>query len=168
MMLSKKKIPSVYLVKHNPEDFEAYYTLVKDDTVMKYVSGKGLTREEAKTKFNTIIDTNINHADLGYFKVYNTDNIYLGDAKLEYYKYDHNVLEIGYILKKEFWGKGYGTAICRLLLNKADIIATNLDLIGIIDPDNIASRQLLEKFGFKTYFVGMEDGLPTEKLKLSR
>src|SRR5699024_6245932 len=105
---------------------------------------------------------------LGYFKVYNSHDIYLGDAKLAYYEYDHNLLEIGYILKEEFWGKGYGTAICKLLLHKAAIIAPNVDLVGIIEPENTASRKLLEKFGFKSYFVGVEDGLPTEKLKLSR
>ena len=167
-MLAKENSPTIHLVKHHPGDFEIYYTLVKDDTVMKYVSGKGLTREEARKKFNTIINTNSENADLGYFKVYNSHDIYIGDAKLAYYEYDHNLLEIGYILKEEFWGKGYGTAICKLLLHKAAIIAPNVDLVGIIEPENTASRKLLEKFGFKGYFVGVEDGLPTEKLKLSR
>lgn len=167
-MLPQKNTPTIYLVKPKATEFDTYYSLVKNDTVMKYVSGKGLSQEEARKKFDTIIATNNENPDLGYFKVFNSDDIYIGDTKLAYYKYDHNLLEIGYILKEEFWGKGYGTAICKLLLNKAELIAPNLDLIGIIDPDNKASRNLLKKFGFKTYFIGIEDELPTEKLKLSR
>jgi hypothetical protein len=41
-------------------------------------------------------------------------------------------------------------------------------VIGIIDPDNAASRQLLTKFGFQSYFVGIEDEVATEKLILKR
>lgn len=78
------------------------------------------------------------------------------------------MLEIGYLLKDAFWRKGFGTKICEKLLERAKEIAPNDNIIGVIDPDNIASRRLLEKFGFKSYFVGEEDGIPTEKLVLRK
>jgi ribosomal-protein-alanine N-acetyltransferase len=36
------------------------------------------------------------------------------------YTDDNTLLEIGYILKKEFWGKGYGSLICQELLVLAE------------------------------------------------
>ena len=87
---------------------------------------------------------------------------------MEWYKPDETQLEIGYMLKEEFWGKGYGTMICSELLSLADTVLAKKDIIGIIDPENAASKKLLEKFGFQSYFVGIEDDLPTEKLILRR
>jgi len=77
-------------------------------------------------------------------------------------------LEIGYLLKEAFWGKGYGTMVCIKLLSLAEQRWPTEDVIGIIDPENMASKKLLEKFGFKRYFIGVEDDLPTEKLILKR
>ena len=35
-----------------PEDFTLFKELVKDDVIMKYISGKGLTPEQAKKKIH--------------------------------------------------------------------------------------------------------------------
>ena len=96
-----------------------------------------------------------------------TTGDFMGDCKLEWYPPDRSKLEMGYILKEEFWGKGYGTQICQKLIALADTVAPGMEIIGIIDPDNTASKRLLEKFGFKSFFIGTENSLPTEKLQLS-
>lgn len=154
--------------KYTHTDFYTYYSLVKKDEVMRYISGKGLTEIEAKTKFESMLQINEEESDIGYYKVFNADLDWIGDAKLEWYPKDKYVLEVGYILSKEYWGMGYATEICARLLALAQTMAPTTDVIGIIDPDNAASRRVLEKFGFKTYFIGTEDDLPTEKLRLSR
>lgn len=156
------------LKKYIPEDFEVYYTMVKDDRVMRYITGKGLTEEEARKKFDSIIRINEEENELGYFKVFDDEGKHIGDCKLERYDQDKSLLEVGYIVKKEFWGMGYGTLICERMLALADWVAPSADIVGIIDPENTASKGLLEKFNFKTYFIGIEDDLPTEKLRLSR
>ncbi len=156
----------ITLKKYQIEDFDAYHQLVSDDDVMKYISGKGLTESQAKEKFHSILTVNKHEVELGTFKILNSANIFIGDCKLERYKHDQSILEIGYILKREFWKMGYGTVICEKLLQLAKDFDPNLKVIGIIDPENIASRKLLEKFGFESFFVGIEDDLPTEKLML--
>ncbi len=135
---------------------------------MRYITGKALTEEQAQAKFKSILAINHQEEKLGYFKIHNVTNVFIGDCKLERYKYDPSILEIGYILKKEYWGKGYGISICKKMLTLASASFPKQDIIGIIDPDNIASKKLLEKFGFESYFVGTEDDLPTEKLILKR
>lgn len=156
------------LKKYTAEDFALFRELTKDDEIMKYISGKGLTAEQAEKKFASILEINTDPL-LGYFMVIDSNShLVLGDCKLVNYRKDPTVFEIGYLLKKEFWRKGLGTKICESLLAMAKSIDANKDVIGIIDPDNAASRQLLTKFGFQSYFVGIEDGVATEKLILKR
>ncbi|MGV3705483.1 MAG: GNAT family N-acetyltransferase [Arcticibacter sp.] len=156
----------IYLEKFRPNDFDAYYSLVQHDEVMKYVSGKGLSREEAELKFHFILIINSNDEEFGYFKVHNEEGQFIGDCKLTRYQQDLPALEIGYILKKSWWRQGYGTAICHELLTLARQLAPESDVVGIIDPENTASKKLLEKFGFKSYFVGIENSMATEMLML--
>ncbi|WP_294183412.1 GNAT family N-acetyltransferase [uncultured Sphingobacterium sp.] len=157
-----------YSKKYLPEDFDAFHDLVKSDDVMKYITGKGLPKEQARKKFDTILEIN-QDPDLGYFKVIEADTLkLLGDCKLVNYKKDPSVFEIGYLLRKEHWGKGLGTQICESMLALATTLNPDKDVIGIIDPDNTASKRLLNKFGFKSFFVGLEDALATEKLILKR
>lgn len=161
-------VESISLTKYIPSDFSTYYPLVKEDNVMQYITGKGLTAEEARKKFDSMIKINTRDAEIGYFKVYNNAGEFIGDAKIEWDIQDSSQLEIGYILKEIYWGKGYGTMICAKLLSLAEELFSTVDIIGIIDPDNAASKRLLEKFGFKSYFIGVEDNLPTEKLILKK
>lgn len=155
-------------IKYTVTDFSAFETLVYDDDIMRYVSGQSLSIEQAKNKFESILAINDQEENLGYFKVYDSNNTLLGDCKLERCKEDPSKLEIGYLLKKPYWGQGYGTQFCIAMLSLANDFYPNQDIIGIIDPNNIASKKLLKKFGFEPFFIGIEDELPTEKLILKR
>lgn len=158
---------TLILKKYNEADFPAYYDTVREDQVMKYITGKGMTVEQAKVKFTSI--QNINNADpaLGYFQVIDSElQQNIGECKLVNYAKDPSLYEIGYLVKEAYWQKGYGTAICQQLLTLASALNSDKTVIAIINPDNLASRRLLEKFGFISYFVGTEDDIPTEKLRL--
>jgi ribosomal-protein-alanine N-acetyltransferase len=63
-----------------------YSVFDDDDDVMKYVSGEGLSEEKAKAKFTSILHVNSTQDSLGYFKIYNNENIFIGDCKLEIYR----------------------------------------------------------------------------------
>lgn len=155
--------------KYQLEDLADYYNLVKDDRVMKYITGKGMSETEARAMFDRFLKINQLDYSLGYFKVFDSEQrIHIGECKLVNYTKDASVFEMGYLLKEQFWKKGYGTEICEHMLALATAIDPYKDVIGIIDPANTASRRLLEKFGFKSFFIGTEDRLPTEKFVLKR
>ena len=68
--------------------------------------------------------------------------------------------EIGYLLARPFWGKGYATEAALASLN---FIFTNFDfphIIALVHPDNAASRHVLEKCGLRLLdrqnYFGME------------
>lgn len=153
----------IQLKKFQTNDFQVYFDTVKDDEVMKFITGKGLTEKEAETKFNSILNLNSENKDLGYFIVYKGKTV-LGECKLVNDEKDTTQFEIGYILKKEYWGRGIGSMICRKLLNLAELIDPNKGVIALIDPSNIASKKLLLKFGFESFSIGTEDNVETEKL----
>lgn len=56
-------------------------------------------------------------------------------------------IEIGYILKKSAWGKGYATEACKRLLRFAFEVSPLQEIVATIDADNLASRNVLEKCG---------------------
>lgn len=56
-------------------------------------------------------------------------------------------IEIGYIFKKSAWGKGYATEACKRLLRFAFEESPLEEIVATIDPENGASRKVLEKSG---------------------
>ena len=136
---------------------------------MRYISGKGHSLETARKKFDTFLQINSKIPELGYFNVLANNGDAIGECKLvPYQQEDEPVLEIGYILKESHWRQGFGSLICMELLALADKLHPDKAVIGIIHPENQASKRLLEKFGFQSYFVGEENSVPTEKLLLQK
>ncbi|MEO0328358.1 MAG: GNAT family N-acetyltransferase [Pseudomonadota bacterium] len=56
-------------------------------------------------------------------------------------------IEIGYILKKEAWGKGYATEACKRLLRFAFEVSPLTELVASTDARNKASQNVLLKSG---------------------
>ena len=56
-------------------------------------------------------------------------------------------IEIGYILKKSAWGKGYATEACKRLLRFAFEVSPLEEIVAVTDPQNTASQRVLEKCG---------------------
>jgi len=159
---------NIKLVKYIESDFELFKTMVSDDETMKYIAGSGWTESQARVHFDSMLEVNCKEEGLGFYKVVNQENEFIGNCSLERYKYDPEILEIGYVLKKEFWRMGYGSAMCQEILAKASRLYPALEVIAIINPDNLASKILLEKHGFELYFRGLEDDQLSEKFILKR
>ena len=56
-------------------------------------------------------------------------------------------IEIGYMLKRSAWGRGYATEATKRLLKFAFEETPLEELVAVIDPENTASRRVLEKCG---------------------
>jgi len=132
-MMNKK----VLFEKFTTNDFNSYFKLVSNYEVMKMITEKGLTHEEALKDFNKIIETNSIHPILGTYKVFNLANDFIGLAKLEIRESKDAEAELGYML-----------------------------LTAIIDPINMASRKILIKNNFISKEFKDFDGLPGEVLEL--
>ena len=70
----------------------------------------------------------------------------IGWAGLQFLPELHET-EVGYLLDKPFWGKGYATEAARASLQSGFDHFAFSRLIALVHPENIASRHVLEKCG---------------------
>lgn len=156
----------IYLQKFvSDEDFEYYFSLVSNEKVMAMVTERAIPLEEARIDFKLLLDKNKEYKDFGNFKVFETtSNDFIGLGLLKIDKNDLSKAELGYLLLPEFWGKGYGSEIANILLNKAEESKVLHQITAIIDPKNIASKKILLNNGFISEKLCEIDGLPGEIL----
>lgn len=154
--------------KYTAEDFQQYHCIVRDEQNMKFITGYGMSEVQASAKFAQILQINAQDPLLGYFLIQLDSKEFIGECKLVTYRENANQFEVGYLLKKEYWSQGFGTKVCQSMLDLAQRINPQMDLIGLIDPENIASKKILEKMGFQSFFIGLFDGVATEKFIFKR
>ncbi|MEM7058822.1 MAG: GNAT family N-acetyltransferase [Pseudomonadota bacterium] len=58
-------------------------------------------------------------------------------------------IEVGYILKRSAWGKGYATEACRRMLKFGFEHTPLNEIVACIDPENDVSRKVLLKSGLR-------------------
>lgn len=162
--------------RYSEADFEDYKRQAMDYRVMKFISGKALTEEEAKERYKKVLRINSGHESLGLFSVRKKeDNVVVGLAKLVLYDNTTGTLkgdtsgiaEVGYSLEPDYWGKGYATEITNFFTEYAKSFDEITEIVGFTDPENINSINVLKKCGYTFYEDGLWNGLPTVIYKLS-
>ncbi|MGN7387837.1 GNAT family N-acetyltransferase [Sporosarcina sp. SAFN-015] len=152
------------LAKFMKDDFEKYFNLVSDESVMAQITERAIPLDEAEGNYQKLLERNGKHELFGSYKVIDKDYIGLGHITVNEDNPDE--AEIGYMLLPAYWNKGYGTLIAAELIELAK--QTNVSrLTAIIDPENIPSRKILLKYGFTSEKVCEIGGLPGEILSKS-
>ena len=151
------------LEKITADDFSKYYTLVSNKKVMEMITQRAIPFEEAKSKYESLLNNNQLHESFGSFKIIDTEtNTFIGYAKLVVKEANSNEAEVGYMLLPEFWGRGIGSEVTRMLIKKAQKLKQLQRVTAMIDPKNIASRRILIKNRFVTEKMSEVNGLPSE------
>lgn len=151
--------------RYSEADFDTFFRLVSDAQIMKMILGRPLFEDEARVRFQNMLSINQINTKIGHYKVIDiSTGKTIGQAKLE--MTEINQAEIGYLIIPEYWKKGYGTEMAQTLVELSRNIAEIYSLIAIIDPENIASKRILEKQGFQRDYEGYYYGLPAVYYKL--
>lgn len=136
-------------------DFPALLALYTSQEVMRYISSGRYdwTLEELKTKYNRL------NADypkgFGLFAVrLNDTGAVIGEAGLFNSYGTPSVLELGYILAREAWGKGYGTEMCGGLIRYGFGLPGVAKLTARMYAANQASVRLCEKMQMQRVAAG--------------
>lgn len=149
--------------KFTTNDFSDYYCLVSDEKVMAQITERAIPEVEAKENYEKLLIRNQETIDFGSFRVLdNETNEFIGLAHLTPKRNDET--EIGYMFLPKYWRQGYGKVVVKELLRLAATSDFTV-LTAMIDPENTASKRLLETNGFQTEFLGVMDELSTEILK---
>lgn len=77
------------------------------------------------------------------------DGAAIGAVTIGIDSFEHRRAELGYILRRDAWGHGYGTEAARLARDFAFDHLGAVRLWAVSDPDNPASSRVLEKIGMR-------------------
>jgi [ribosomal protein S5]-alanine N-acetyltransferase len=136
------------LKKIDEKDRAHYVSQVMMDNVMRYITGKGLSEIEAHKRFDLAMQFGLINPNFGIFSVRLKDtSTYIGLARM---KLDENgSVEIGYNLLENFWGKGYGFEVAKMLMDFLILQTEKRIIYALIEPENIGSVKIIEKLGFQ-------------------
>lgn len=139
--------PRLILRGFTPHDLEPLHTILTDRDVIRYMLR---TEPWPKEIVQKLLDKHRNHWDkhgFGWWALeFRESNELIGWCGLSVLDETEEV-EIKYLIKQSHWGRGLVTEAAKRCIGYA---FTELDLqmvIGLVHPDNIASRRVLEKIG---------------------
>ena len=131
------------------EDTDTLFSILSDPAVMRFI-------EPPYTKSQTaafITDQLRAEVPQAYALTENATGQLIGH--IIWHPYDHEAYELGWILDKAHWGKGYATEVTRSLLDFA--WGGLKDVVIQCPPEQTVAASIARKNGF--FFLGVENGL---------
>jgi ribosomal-protein-alanine N-acetyltransferase len=154
------------------EDETAMFELDSDPEVHRYVGNSPVESIEQIQDIIEFIQKQYEENGVGRWAVIEkSSNKFIGWAGLKLFKNEmnnhSNFYELGYRLIKSYWGKGYATEAA-LASVKYGIEKLGLkEIYAMTDVENINSKKVLEKAGFKYIETFDDNGDQTDWFKLS-
>jgi RimJ/RimL family protein N-acetyltransferase len=135
-------------------------TLHADPRVMATLGGEPATAEESREW----IERNLHHGEepgLGVFVFRERETRrFVGRGQIRRIEIGGaEEVEVGYVVVADLWGRGYATEMALELAAHAAGVAP-AGLIAYTEPENAASRRVMEKAGFRYERELMHDGEP--------
>ncbi len=141
----------VKLVRWRAEDADAFRPISSDPEVMRYINGGRPWTEEELAEF---IARQMRHAESWGFclwrMVQKSDGATIGFCGLQPLGIGlRNEVEIGWWLARRCWGQGLATEAARSVMEYAFRSVGLERVIAIAQPENGASRRVMEKIGMQ-------------------
>ena len=132
-----------------PKDLEAVYEIHSDPEVMRYYGVLPYdSPEKAKKHIDWLASLHKENKGLRPIITLKGEDNYIGDVGYYDYEKKHNRAEIGYILGKEYWGKGIMSEALGAMLGYGFNEMCLNRVQALIDPRNMGSLRVAEKHGF--------------------
>lgn len=141
--------PRLLLRQFTPEDAEELYRIYSHPDLFKYMSNdKPLVWEQTGAFIDSLNDNWKQHKFGVWAVVYKENQKLIGHCGLKFLENTPEI-QIGYLLLKQYWGRGLGTEAAAEALRFGFEVATLERIVAIAKPENIASRRVMEKIGMK-------------------
>ena len=148
----QKKLPATvaettrcYIREMVKEDMDALYEILSEEETAKYLPAKPGNREEELEKLVSYVSYAYSFYGYGYWGVFLKETGELiGRAG---FKEGEFPLEAGYVIKRNYWGKGYATEVLSALVFYAEEELGTSEIFANIDEQNTASLRVAEKCG---------------------
>lgn len=152
------------------DDYKDMFEYAQDDDVTKYLAWDSYHQiEEAiRSVQQVFLSRPANRIPAAYAIFHKADHKMIGTC--DFFKVDwaKQMGEIGYVLNKHYWNKGYMTRVLKELI-RFGFEYLDLKYIEIRHlPENIGSKRVIEKCGFRyisdQYYAKMERDIPSYEL----
>lgn len=146
------------------EDYKDMYDYGKDDEVTKTVIWNSYTSidDAVMSIKNLFLPRPEKGVPSAYAIVHKEDNKMIGTCDIFRLDYELEEGEIGYVLHRHYWGRGYMTLACKAVLELGfDYLHLNKIHIGHM-KGNMGSRRVIEKCGFTLVREGKHSRLNIE------
>ena len=143
--------PRLILKDFRVQDFKAVHRYTSDPEVTRHIPWGPFTEEETKTAIKMKITRQTEHPRRSYelAVTLKENSALIGECYLDSRNAQYREAEVGYVLNKDYWGRGFATEVVATLV-KFGFEELGLHRIyGTCGPDNPASSRVLEKNGFK-------------------
>lgn len=132
------------------DDSPGLFAVYSDHEAMKYWSAQPIRQlDEAAQMVADDLDLQRGDSAAFWAIVLPRTGRVIGKFSLFYIDRQNRRAEVGYVINRKFWGKGYGTEVLGAMIEAAFVRFSLHRLEADIDPDNAASIALLRKFGFR-------------------
>ena len=148
----EKSIPTLHtkslsLRPLEPADAEVLHRIYQSDSVLKYFPSSTPPPLEKVQRFLARQQAHWEKYGYGNWAIQlNGEHALIGWAGLQYLP-ELNETEVGFLLDRPFWGRGYATQ-AGLASVQFGLEQIHLDhIIALVHPDNLASQRVIEKCG---------------------
>jgi [ribosomal protein S5]-alanine N-acetyltransferase len=150
-----------------PEDEAALFELDSDPEVHRYVGKRPVETLEQIKMVIAFIRQQYSDNGIGRWAVVEkSSGQFIGWAGLKLFTDEVNGIkdfyELGYRFMKKHWGKGYATEAAKAILAYGFEELELTAIYGMTDPENTASKKVLEKAGLKYVETFDFAGEPTD------
>lgn len=136
------------LRKVTKEDIEDMYLYGSDEEVSKYVTwNTHETIADTKGFVEFVLNKYENKQMSPWGIEYKENGKFIGTIDFVWWQPNHKIAEIGYVISKDYWGKGLTTEVAKELVKFG---FEEMDLVRVqarCDVENIASARVMEKAG---------------------
>jgi RimJ/RimL family protein N-acetyltransferase len=129
-------------------DTDAYAEMLADPEVMRFLGGRPMPRQEAWRNMAMVIG----HWHLrgyGFWAVEEKESGELVGRVGCWEPEGWPQLEVGWTLRRRFWGRGYATEAARASMDYAFTKLDQTRVISLIAPENVNSIRVAERLGEK-------------------
>lgn len=136
--------------KWSKADINMATLLWGDEDVTKFISASGrFTVQDIKGRLETEM-LNEESRRIQYWPFFEiTSGEFIGCCGLRPFSSEHHSYEMGFHLRKEFWGMGYASEAAKKVIEYGFTALKADKLYAGHHPENRASQKLLTKLGFK-------------------
>jgi ribosomal-protein-alanine N-acetyltransferase len=157
--------PRIVVREFLPEEQNTYLNHFKDEMVLQYIPKR--SREERIGIFRKALEQYPVNKKLGIWGIFNkADGDFIGSCLLRPFNGEPGIVELGYSMDRKYWGMGIATEMAKAMIAHSLSDPNTLEIVAVTILENVGSRRVLEKAGFKRMDNLLRDGLELAYYKI--